>query len=245
MTAIAEGVFCPKVWLPNGWAERVAIQFDESGSIASVEPEAVAGNLPRAPGPVVPGMPNVHSHAFQRAMAGLTQHAGSDKDTFWTWRQAMYRFVDRMTPEMTEAIAGQLYVEMLEGGYTAVGEFQYLHHQSHGRPYETRSELSQRILTAAHSAGIGMTLLPVLYASGGFGGAPATEGQRRFLNDAEGIGVILAEITAACAGDPQMRIGLAPHSLRAVPPKLLREVLNMLDDIDATAPIHPRGRANA
>lgn len=158
----------------------------------------------------VPGLPNLHSHAFQRAMAGLTERRGSESDSFWTWREQMYRFVERLTPDDLEAIAAQAYMEMLEAGFTWVAEFHYLHHQPDGRPYDNVAEMSERIVAAAAEVGIGLTLLPVLYRQGGFGGRPATPGQRRFLNDRESYARIMETRV------PGGRIGIAPHSLRAV-----------------------------
>lgn len=158
----------------------------------------------------VPGLPNLHSHAFQRAMAGLTERRGSDSDSFWTWREQMYRFVERLTPDDLEAIAAFAYMEMLEAGFTWVAEFHYLHHQPDGRPYDNVAEMSERIVAAAGDVGIGLTLLPVLYRQGGFGGKPPGEAQRRFVNDRDSYARIMETKV------PGGRIGIAPHSLRAV-----------------------------
>jgi len=144
----------------------------------------VASKLPLGTGRV-PGLPNLHSHAFQRAMAGLTERRGAEADSFWTWREQMYRFVERLGPDDLEAIAAQAYMEMLEAGFTWVAEFHYLHHQPDGRPYANIREMSERIVAAAADVGIGLTLLPVLYRQGGFGGTPPSDAQRRFLNDRE------------------------------------------------------------
>jgi formimidoylglutamate deiminase len=150
----------------------------------------------------------------------------------------MYAFVGRLTPEANEAIAAQLYVDLLKNGYTAVGEFHYVHHDRDGRPYTHRAELSHRIVAAARQAGIGLTHLPALYAFGGFGAQPPTAGQQRFLNDIDGLHRILSDLAAAYGDDPQVRLGLAPHSLRAVSPEFLRDALAMLDGFDGTAPVH-------
>jgi formiminoglutamate deiminase len=139
----------------------------------------------------VPGLPNLHSHAFQRAMAGLTERRGAEADSFWTWREQMYRFVERLTPDDLEAIAALAYLEMLEAGFTWVAEFHYLHHQPDGRPYANIAEMSERIVAAAADVGIGLTLLPVLYRQGGFGGKPPAEAQRRFLNDRDSYARIM------------------------------------------------------
>ncbi len=129
----------------------------------------------------LPGMPNVHSHGFQRGMAGLTEYRGPEADNFWSWRELMYRFVARMTPEDVEAITAQSYVDMLEAGFTRVGEFHYVHHDVDGKDYSNPAEMATRIAAAAASTGIALTLLPVFYAHGNFGGAPPTDGQRRFV----------------------------------------------------------------
>ncbi|MFQ5568097.1 MAG: formimidoylglutamate deiminase [Rhodothermales bacterium] len=232
------GIYCPSALLPTGWAENVRIEFDETGTIATIRPNAERGALPPAAGPVLPGMPNLHSHAFQRAMAGLTERVGPSGDTFWTWRKVMYEVADRMTLETVEATAAQLYVDMLKNGYTAVGEFHYLHHANDGHPYAQRALLSHRVISAARQVGIGITHLPVLYAHSTFGATPPTHGQRRFVNDLKGFAEILEDLTDAYRHHQQVRIGIAPHSLRAVSPELLRDVLALLDDLDATAPIH-------
>ena len=134
---------------------------------------------------LVPGMSNVHSHAFQRAMAGLTEMPGPGNDNFWSWRDLMYRFALSFDPDQIEAVAAQLYIEMLEAGFTRVGEFHYLHHDADGAPYSDIAEMAGRVLAAASATGIGVTLLPVFYAHGDFGGAPPNPGQRRFICGAE------------------------------------------------------------
>jgi formimidoylglutamate deiminase len=183
-------------------------------------------------------MPNLHSHAFQRAMAGLAERVGPEDDSFWTWREVMYGFVGKLGPDDLEAIAAQLYVEMLKAGYTAVGEFHYLHHAPGGAAYADPAEMSHRVLAAAERSGIGLTLLPVLYGFGGFGGEVAREGQRRFLNDPAQFARILEALVEASRDDPRIRVGIAPHSLRAVTPDTLGEALAALDALDDSAPVH-------
>jgi formimidoylglutamate deiminase len=211
--------------LPEGWARDVLIRADPAGTISEVLPGGPVGAALRLAGAVIPGLPNLHSHAFQRAMAGLAERRSPDgADSFWSWREVMYRFLAKLGPEEIEAIAAQLYVELLEGGFTAVGEFHYLHHAADGTPYAQPAELALRHLAAARQAGIGITLLPSLYRHGGiFGVAPAA-GQRRFLNDLDPFLRIVADCRAAIAGDGQAAVGLAPHSLRAVTPEMLRAV---------------------
>ena len=160
--------------------QRVLIDIADDGTIASVAPNSTEP-AERLPGLVVPGMPNLHSHAFQRAMAGLTERGGPESSSFWRWREVMYRFLAALSPDDVEAIAAQLYVECLLHGYTSVAEFHYLHNTPDGSRYADPAELAHRIVAAAGNAGIGLTLLPVLYCRSQFGGAPPTEAQRRFI----------------------------------------------------------------
>jgi formiminoglutamate deiminase len=200
--------------LPSGWAERVRVAVVDS-RIAAVD-EGVDPQAPDHRGAVaLPGLPNLHSHAFQRAMAGLTEARGPDADSFWTWRDLMYRFVDRLDPEMVEAIAAMAFAEMLECGFTRVGEFHYLHHAPDGRPYDHVGEMAARVASAADETGIGLTLLPVFYAHAGFGGRPPLPGQRRFINSLEGYGRLLEASRSAVSSLPDFVVGAAPHSLRA------------------------------
>jgi formimidoylglutamate deiminase len=224
--------------LPDGFAAGVRLEVDARGELAAVRPGASATGAEWLAGVVLPGMPNVHSHAFQRAMAGLAERQGPDEASFWTWRAVMYRFLERIGPDELAAIAAQLYVEMLEAGYTAVGEFHYLHHRPDGGAYDDPAELSQAILRAQRETGIGLTHLPVLYTAGGFGGAPPEAGQRRFVHDLDSFGALLERVRSAIGGDPNLRLGMAPHSLRAVPDQALREAIGILDRIDLDAPIH-------
>src|SRR3954471_369439 len=170
--------------LPTGWANDVAIDCDDF-TIRAVEPNGSREGRERVAGIAVPGLPNLHSHTFQRGMAGLAETRGPEGDSFWTWRQVMYRFLGQLTPDDVEAIAAFAMMEMLEGGFTALAEFHYLHRDVDGRPYADIAELSHRIAAAAQETGMGLTLLPVFYAQGGFGGVAPTEGQRRFINDVD------------------------------------------------------------
>ncbi len=231
-------LFAERALLPDGWQRDVLFEFGAAGALGAVTPGVKAGAAPRAKGPVLPGMPNLHSHAFQRAMAGLAERAGSGEDSFWTWREVMYGFLARLSPEQLEAIAAQLYVELLKAGYTAVGEFHYLHHDPDGQPYDDLAEMSRRILAAAWRTGIGLTHLPVLYGFGGFGGEPTGAGQRRFLNDPERLLRLLETLRDEIRDDPGCRVGMAPHSLRAVTPETLSAALDGLDALDAGAPVH-------
>ncbi len=224
--------------LPSGWARDVLLEVDAQGSLQRISTNAEAGTAERLNGPVIPGMPNVHSHAFQRSMAGLTQRGGPAADSFWSWREQMYRFLERLTPDDVGVIATQLYIEMLERGYTSVAEFHYLHHAASGAPYANRAEMGEQISAAAASAGIGLTLLPVLYAHSNFGGAPPTAGQRRFINGIDAFNAMVNSLAATVRAQPLQRIGIAPHSLRAVTPGQLQIAVAHINALDATAPIH-------
>lgn len=227
-------LFASHALLPEGWARDVLLAWDGDGRFVRVEPGAVApAGIARPSGPLLPGLPNLHSHAFQRVFAGLTEHRAQANDSFWTWRDRMYRVALAVAPEQVEAIATQLYVEMLRAGYTSVCEFQYLHHDTHGRAYAERAEISLRLVAAARRAGIGLTLLPVLYRHGGFGAAPARADQRRFVNPVDTLLRIVERLR-----EEDVRVGVAPHSLRAVAPADLAALLEGLDALDAGAPIH-------
>jgi formimidoylglutamate deiminase len=180
-------------------------------------------------------MPNLHSHAFQRAMAGLAEVAGNPNDSFWTWRDLMYRLVGQISPEQLGVIARQLYIEMLKAGYTSVAEFHYVHHDQHGRPYADPTELAGRISQAASAAGIGLTLLPVLYSHSGFGGQPANDGQRRFINTTEQYLGLQQRLAPLLAQQPAQTLGLCFHSLRAVTPQQIEQVLAASDK---QCPVH-------
>jgi len=241
----AARILAPWALLPSGWARDVLLAWDANGRFTTVRPGAAAsGDVPRAAGPVLPGMPNLHSHAFQRGFAGLTEYRslpqGGDPagaDSFWSWRTLMYSFAQRVSPDTLEAIATQLYIEMLRAGYTSVCEFHYVHHDVGGRPYADAAEMSLRLLRAAQRTGIGMTLLPVLYQTAGFGGKPALDEQRRFLHDTDAMLALLHRLAPACM-ESGARLGLAPHSLRAVPHDSLAHALAGLHAMDPTAPVH-------
>jgi len=206
--------------LPRGWAQDVVVTVDK-GDIAAVETNARGGE--KLAGPVLPGMANLHSHAFQRALAGLTEVRAGDDD-FWSWRELMYRFVERITPQHAKAIAAQLYVEMLLHGYTAVAEFHYVHHPA---------AMATSHLDAARDTGIAITLLPSLYSWSGFGRKPLQPRQRRFATDVKQILAQLDRLRRDLSAE--LRIGVAPHSLRAVDPGALKELVAAVPD---DAPIH-------
>ena len=230
--------FADHALLPTGWAARVRIEVDASGSIAAVLANADAAGAERLAGPLLPGMPNLHSHAFQRAMAGLAEVRGSTDDDFWSWRELMYKFAGRITPEQAIAVARHLYIEMLKSGYTAVAEFHYVHNDPAGNPYTNPAEMSLAHVAAARETGIAITMLPVLYSHGNFGAAPLGPRQQRFRTSPEDILATVRAVRKAAAGHADLNCGVAPHSLRAAGLDGLRELLSGLEAIDAAAPIH-------
>ena len=234
-------LFAAEALLPEGWRKNVLIEID-GGFIRTVAGNASPAGAEQVAGPLIPGMSNVHSHAFQRAMAGLTERSGPGGENFWAWRDLMYRFLERITPEDNEAIATQLYIEMLKSGYTSVAEFHYLHHDEHGHPYANPAEMAERILSAANTAGIGLTLLPVFYAHSTFGGVAPNAGQKRFIHDIDAFNVLVDDCAGYQTGPRNdgalRRVGVAPHSLRAVTPAELKLIVAHLDSIDPSAPIH-------
>ena len=218
--------------LPTGWARDVRVELAD-GCFARV----TAGTPPQPADQrytvALPGLPNLHSHAFQRGMAGVAEQRGTSTDSFWTWREAMYRFVDRIGPDDLLALAAMAYAEMLESGFTRVGEFHYLHHDPAGTPY-VGAPMAEALVQAAAETGIGLTLLPVFYAQGGFGGQPPGPGQRRFVCNLDRYAQIRTASGAALTALPDAVLGLAPHSLRAVTPQQLSE----LTALDRTYPVH-------
>jgi formimidoylglutamate deiminase len=208
--------------LPGGWAENVRLSFAD-GVITQVE-QGVAGGTEI----VLPGMPNLHSHGFQRGMAGHVERRGAGRDSFWTWRELMYRLALAMTPEDVEAVATHAFVEMLESGFTSVAEFHYLHHTPDGAPYDDIAEMAARIAAAAQAAGIELLLLPVFYAHAGFGGTAPLPEQRRFINSLDSYARLYERCGQLAAS------GVAPHSLRAATP----EEVSRLAALAGTRPMH-------
>ena len=216
--------------LPDGWAEHVTIEV-EAGFIRRVAAGETAGGREAI---ALPGLASLHSHTFQRGMAGLAETRGPSGDNFWSWRQVMYRFLGALTPEDVEAIAAFAFMEMLENGFTSVGEFHYLHHDCDGKPYANLAELSERIAGAAGQTGIGLTLLPSYYAQSNFGAAPPNHGQRRFINSPDQFARLVEGGRAAIKSLPHANLGLAPHSLRAVTPQDLAAIIALAPE----GPIH-------
>jgi formimidoylglutamate deiminase len=226
-------LFFDHALLPTGWARDVRVSVAD-GTIAAITQSAPGSGADRIAGIALPGAPNLHCHAFQRGMAGLAERRGPATDSFWTWREVMYRFLQRLSPDDVEAIAAFAYLEMLEGGFTTVGEFHYLHHDVDGRPYADLAEMAARVAAASAQTHIGLTLLPSFYAYGGFGGVAPSNGQRRFINDPERFLELVDRSRTAVAALPAARVGIAPHSLRAVTPATLRAVCRGMGD----GPIH-------
>lgn len=239
MSVLIKRYFAPSALLPDGWAANVLFAVDAAGNVAAVlADQARPDDAEVLAGPVLPGMSNAHSHAFQRAMAGLAEFRGHPEDSFWTWRDLMYRHAGRITPALMSAVAHWLYIEMLKAGYTGVAEFHYLHHDADGKPYADAGEMSHRLARAAADAGIGITLLPVLYSHGGFGGRPASAAQRRFLHDTERYLALVEGLRSRYAPTPDTRVGMAFHSLRAVDAAQIVTGLQALPSLDARAPVH-------
>ena len=227
-------IFATRARLETGWAENVRV-CSEAGLIKQILPDAAP-----APGDIkvdtlLPALANLHSHSFQRAMAGMTEYRVQGRESFWTWRDLMYRFLDQLQPEHISAIACQTFMEMQQAGYASVGEFHYVHHQNGGTPYDALGELSLRIMEAAQTTGIGLTHLPVLYTYGGAGGQPLLGGQQRFGNDVDRFAELVAACRTAAAKLPtDTRVGIAPHSLRTTLPAELTQALTLPGE----GPIH-------
>jgi formimidoylglutamate deiminase len=219
--------------LPGGWASNVGIEV-ERGFIRNIASDVNPVPAMERHKIGLPGMPNLHSHAFQRGFAGLAERRVHPNDDFWAWREIMYRFVDRISPDDLEAIAAQAFVEMLEGGFTQVGEFHYLHRAPDGTAYDDPATMGCRIAAAAESTGMGLTLLPSFYAHSGFGGAPPQPNQRRFISTPDEFGKLVEGCARAVGNLTNGVIGIAPHSLRAVTPGELVEILPLAKH----SPIH-------
>jgi formiminoglutamate deiminase len=220
----------------TGWKSSVRLQIVDGRIAQLAAGEAQAGDERHAV--IVPAAANLHSHAFQRGMAGLAEIRGSATDNFWSWRETMYRFASRMTPEQLEAIASQAYAEMLEAGFSRVGEFHYLHRDVDGRSYADIGEMAQRLAAAAQRTGIALTLLPVFYAHASFGGLAPHAHQKRFLSSVEEYARLIERCRAIVAPLPRAGLGIAPHSLRAVTHEELTQVASIAQSLGAHTPVH-------
>jgi len=220
--------------LSDGWANDVKVNIDEHGTISHIEKD-ISGAIQ---GCLLPGMANLHSHAHQRAMAGLAERAGATDDSFWTWRKTMYQLLQNIQPEHLYAIASQLYVEMLKSGYTRVAEFQYLHHQPSGKPYDNPAEMSLQTMQAALDTGLGITNLPVHYQFSGFGKQTLNEQQQRFHNNPELFLKIVENIEENAKNHKNINTGVAAHSLRAIGKEEFTQVLSSIKDKNKPIHIH-------
>lgn len=230
---MTESFWCDHIWLDGVWARHVRLTFAQ-GCVASLTHDVAPAPQDERCDIALPGLPNLHSHAFQRAMAGLTERAGPGGDSFWSWRDLMYRFNARIGPDEMRAIAAMAYVEMLESGFTRVGEFHYLHHAPDGQAYPDPAEMAAALCAAAQTSGIAMTLLPVFYAHAGFGGQPSSPVQARFISDIDGYARLLEASRRHASRLPDGVVGVAPHSLRAVTP----DELAALIPLAGQGPIH-------
>jgi formimidoylglutamate deiminase len=215
--ATSHALFADYAYLPDGWRRNVLLEWDASGTLTHVTADTGApmAGVAHAAGPVLPGMPNLHSHAFQRAMAGLTEYRANATDNFWSWRDLMYRFAAKISPQGLAAVAQWLYIEMLKAGYTSVCEFHYVHHTPEGSRYVNAAELAERVVDAAQTSGIGMTMLPVLYQYSGFGARAPRADQQRFINTPESLLDLLGKLRDArpesrCAACSQVSIRTCP-----------------------------------
>ncbi len=226
-------LFCRHALLPEGWRNDVLLRWDGAGRLTEVTPDALPPAGVEGARLVMPGMVNLHSHSFQRALSGMTEVAGAGPDSFWTWRDLMYRFARQITPAQIEAIAAQLFAECLRHGYTSICEFHYVHRQPDGALYPDMAETAKRVIGAARLAGIGITMLPVLYRYAGFGDAPLKPEQARFRTDAADV-LAIVDALEPLRG-PMVEVGVAPHSLRAAS---VAQIDTVLAALPAGRPVH-------
>ncbi len=231
-------IYCGTLLEGDHWRTDAVLSLTRDGIISAIEQGSPRTADTSLNGIVVPGMPNAHSHSFQRLIAGLTGPQGVQRDSFWSWRAAMYRTANQILPGQFGAVAQWVFIEMLKAGYTSCAEFHYLHHQPGGAAYADPAEMSMRLIAAAAGSGIGLTLLPVLYCSSGFGKNEVSAEQLRFANTPEQYLRLLEICRHAITASPVMQLGMAPHSLRAVPADLLQEVLQAWPDRRCPVHIH-------
>jgi formimidoylglutamate deiminase len=236
-------LYAENILIGSQWQSDQTLILDSSGTITEIV-EGKDADATSLNGPVIPGMPNCHSHAFQRAFAGYSEYRQYDAngepttDSFWSWRDIMYRFVAKMSPEDLHVVAKFLYIEMLKAGYTSVAEFHYLHHQVGNVQYDDPAEMSHQVIKAAELAGIGMTHLPVLYTYAGFGEQAPSSAQGRFIHQTNDYLRLLESLHSSYSGTASFKLGIAPHSLRAASEEQLKQVIPFIRDMDSTAPIH-------
>ena len=221
--------YCPRALLSNGWIERCLLTVNEDGVISAIETGTASAADVELPGPVIPGMVNVHSHIHQRLIAGLTGYRAVGQDSFWTWREQMYRAVSMLSLKEFQTLAAHAFMELLEGGYTVTGEFHYPHRLDGTKPLQTALGL----LEAADHAGMALTLLPVWYQSAGFGRMAPTDRQRAFVMTLDELNSLINDLRKHTSGSLH-EVGVAPHSLRAVEVSDLPEMLAMIQ----SGPVH-------
>jgi formimidoylglutamate deiminase len=228
-------LFAERILLSKGWQHQQTLTID-NGVITKIENGYINGA--EKVGVVIPGMVNCHSHAFQRAFAGFSEQGSEGQDSFWTWRNIMYKFIDQLTAENAQTIATQLYIEMLKMGYTRVAEFHYLHHDINGDNHAELAEMAKAIFQASEQSGLGLTLLPVLYRFSGFGPLAPNDGQKRFINSTEQFNQLVSRCFTLSAEFENTNVGIAPHSLRAVDKASLEQAVKHVRSLDNKAPIH-------
>ncbi|MCW8878020.1 MAG: formimidoylglutamate deiminase, partial [Kangiellaceae bacterium] len=229
-------LYAEKVLVGNQWQNNKTLSIS-NGYIEAIQ-DGKGDGAEHIDGALIPGMVNCHSHAFQRAFAGFSEYRGNQSDSFWSWRDIMYRFVAKMTPQDAHNVARYLYLEMLKAGYTSVAEFHYLHHQVGGKFYDDQAEMSRQVIEAANASGIAITQLPVLYTYAGFGEQSPSEGQSRFIHQLEDYQSLVERLHQKYSQQETVGLGIAPHSLRAVSESQLKEIVPFIRKLDKNAPIH-------
>lgn len=230
-------LYAESVLIGNQWQKNITLSINQNGLIESIE-AGQAADSEVVKGTIIPGMVNCHSHAFQRAFAGFSEYKANKADSFWSWRDIMYRFVAKMSPEDAHSVAQFLYLEMLKAGYTCVAEFHYLHHQSDGKSYANPAEMSLQVIDAAKQTGLSMTLLPVLYSYAGFGELSPSTAQARFIHSTDNYCKLIESLFQATQQEQTISLGIAPHSLRAVSHSQLDQIVPLMRSLDPSAPIH-------
>jgi formimidoylglutamate deiminase len=230
-------LYAETILIGSQWQQNKTITINKAGNISAITSGCEEG-AEIIQGAVIPGMVNCHSHAFQRAFAGLSEYRGNSSDSFWSWRDIMYQFVAKMTPDDAHKVAKFLYLEMLQAGYTTVAEFHYLHHQAGGSFYQDPAEMSHQVINAALEVGLAITHLPVLYTYAGFNYLVPTEAQARFIHQTDEYCRLLEKLHSSYQQHQTVSLGIAPHSLRAVSDQQLEIIIPFIRNLDANAPIH-------
>ncbi|MFT5612654.1 MAG: formimidoylglutamate deiminase, partial [Polaribacter sp.] len=238
MTSSEKELYFRRAYINSKWENGVRIKISDQGLITKIELNSDCVKTDEVYGTGIPGIPNIHSHSFQRIMAGLSEYKLSQGDDFWTWRELMYRYANQISPANLTAIATQLYIEMVKSGYTGVAEFHYIHRKKGGLHYDNPATLSESIIEAAKTAGINLTLLPVSYMYSGFGQEPLSSEQLRFGNDVENYLELLQLVSKSTSIYENANLGMAFHSLRALSPEAMNEILSEFNRSWPHSPIH-------